>query len=48
VQLAAALEISQKEQDAGFAPVMLISADRALNDAALTEGLAVDNPNSHP
>jgi predicted nucleic acid-binding protein len=48
VQLAAALDINQKEQDAGFAPVTLISADRALNDAALAEGLAVDNPNSHP
>ena len=32
VQLAAALEINQKEQDAGFAPVTLISGDQALND----------------
>ena len=48
VQLATALDLNQKEQDAGFAPVTLISADRALNDAALAEGLAVDNPNSHP
>ena len=40
VQLAAALEINQKEQDAGFAPVTLISADQALNDAATAEGSA--------
>ena len=39
VQLAAALEINQKEQDAGFAPVTLISADQALNDAATANGL---------
>ncbi len=48
VQLAAALDINQKEQDAGFAPVTLISADQALNDAATAEGLAVDDPRAHP
>jgi predicted nucleic acid-binding protein len=48
VQLAAALDINQKEQDAGFAPVTLISADQALNDAATAEGLTVDDPRSHP
>ncbi len=48
VQLAAALEINQREQDAGFAPVMLISADQALNDAAAVEGLLVEDPNLHP
>ncbi|MGO9597042.1 MAG: type II toxin-antitoxin system VapC family toxin [Isosphaeraceae bacterium] len=48
VQLAAALEINQKEQGAGFAPVTLISADQALNDAATVEGLPVDDPNLHP
>jgi predicted nucleic acid-binding protein len=48
VQLAAALDINQKEQDAGFAPVTLISADQALNDAATAEGLIVDDPRSHP
>ena len=47
VQLAAALEINQKEQDAGFAPVTLISADQALNDAATAEGLTVDDSHSH-
>jgi predicted nucleic acid-binding protein len=48
VQLSAALEINQKERDAGFAPVALISADQALNDAATAEGLAVDDPRLHP
>jgi predicted nucleic acid-binding protein len=47
VQLAAALEINQKERDAGFASVTLISADQALNDAATAEGLTVDDPNLH-
>lgn len=31
-----------------FEPLTLISADTALNEAALAEGLIVDNPNSHP
>ena len=48
MQLAAALEIDRKERDAGFAPVTLISADQALNDAARAEGLTVDDPNLHP
>jgi predicted nucleic acid-binding protein len=48
VQLAAALDINQKEQDAGFAPVTLISADQSLNDAATAEGLTVGDPRSHP
>jgi predicted nucleic acid-binding protein len=48
VQLAAALEIRQQHHTAGFAPVTLISADQALNDAATAEGLTVDNPRSHP
>jgi len=48
VQFAAAIEISRKEQDAGFAPVTLISADQELNSAATTEGLAIEDPRSHP
>lgn len=47
VQLAAALEIDRREQDAGFAPVTLVSADQALNAAAVAEGLAVKDPGSH-
>jgi uncharacterized protein len=48
VQLAVALEVNRSHQEDGFGPVTLISADQALNDAATAEGLAVDDPNSHP
>ena len=48
VQLAVALEVNRSHQADGFAPVTLISADKALNDAATAEGLAVDDPNLHP
>ena len=48
VQLAVALEVHRSHQADGFAPVPLISADQALNDAATTEGLTVDDPNHHP
>jgi len=33
---------------AGAPNLTLISADNALNSAAIAEGLAVDNPNHHP
>jgi predicted nucleic acid-binding protein len=48
VQLAVALEVNRSHQADGFGPVTLISADQALNDAATAEGLAVDDPNTHP
>jgi predicted nucleic acid-binding protein len=48
VQLAVALEVNRCHQADGFAPVTLISADQALNDAAMAEGMAVDDPRSHP
>jgi len=48
VQLAVALEVNRIHQAADAGPVTLISADRDLNDAATTEGLAVDDPNAHP
>ena len=48
VQLAVALEVNRSHQADGFAPVTLISADQALNDAATAEGLTVDDPNLHP
>jgi predicted nucleic acid-binding protein len=47
VQLAAALEISDQTKSAGLSSPMLISADLALNVAAVAEGLSVDDPNSH-
>ena len=48
VQLAAALEVNVDRASSGLSAVTLISADAALNAAAATEGLAVDDPNSHP
>jgi predicted nucleic acid-binding protein len=48
VQLAAALEIDRSNQKAGFGAVTLVSADRELNAAAIAEGMAVEDPNSHP
>jgi uncharacterized protein len=48
VQLAAALEINSNRIASGFSAVTLISADAALNAAVVKEGLAVDDPNSHP
>ena len=48
VQLAVALEVNRSHQADGFGPITLISADRDLNAAATAEGLAVDDPNSHP
>lgn len=43
VQLAAALEVQSQ-----IPTTILISGDGDLNAAATTEGLAVDDPNSHP
>jgi len=47
VQLAVALVIQRRRQDAGFGTVTLISADRDLNTAATAEGMTVDDPNTH-
>jgi predicted nucleic acid-binding protein len=48
VQLTAALEVNRQRQAMGLEAVTLVSADRELNTAAQAEGLAVDDPNSHP
>ncbi len=48
VQLAVALEVNRFHQAGGSAPVTLVSADQALNDAAVAEGLTVDDPRTHP
>jgi uncharacterized protein len=40
VQLAAALELNGRWVGAGMGGIILVSADQALNDAALAEGLA--------
>jgi predicted nucleic acid-binding protein len=47
MQLAAALEINERFLAAGQA-ITLVSADVALNNAARTEGLMVEDPNLHP
>lgn len=48
VQLTVSLEVNRLNQDAGFGPVRLISSDRELTNAAIAEGMAVDDPNAHP
>lgn len=48
IQLAAALRIDAEMKSAGSFAITLVSADVALNTAALAEGLAVDDPNTHP
>lgn len=47
VQLAAALELYHHRLSNGLPTPTLISADAALNTAAIAEGLAVDDPNAH-
>ena len=48
VQLAAAIEIHTQRLNAGAAPIVLVSADAALNAVATATGLLVDDPNVHP
>ena len=48
VQLASALEVQKTRQTVGASPIIFVSADNALNQAAQDEGLSVDNPNNHP
>ncbi len=47
-QMAASTTLHQARLAAGLGSLTLISADGELNTAAQTEGLAVDDPNSHP
>lgn len=47
VQLAAALEVNEFCSATRLSAFMLISADVALNAAAVAEGLTVENPNNH-
>jgi predicted nucleic acid-binding protein len=49
VQRAAALELqAQRVAFGGLPPLTFVSADQNLNRAAAAEGLAVDDPNTHP
>ncbi|MEK6287855.1 MAG: type II toxin-antitoxin system VapC family toxin [Acidobacteriota bacterium] len=48
VQLATAVEANQVRDSLGLSKLIFVSADRALNKAALSEALLTDNPNLHP
>lgn len=48
VHLPTALETNVVRRAAGLPPLSVISSDIELNAAAAAEGLAVDDPNSHP
>ncbi len=47
VQLAAALRVHSECTALGLVAT-LVSSDRDLNEAAVAEGMAVENPNTHP
>ena len=48
MQLAAALQANDERISRKLAPLTFVSADTELNNAAQTEGLAVENPNNYP
>jgi predicted nucleic acid-binding protein len=48
IQLASALESNQRVMAAGLSPVIFISADTRLLEAASSEGLATGDPNARP
>lgn len=48
IQLAVALELGNKLSLNNFSSIIFVSADDDLSEAALAEGLTVENPNCHP
>ena len=48
VQLSAALSLNAQGIGIGLGGVVLVSSDQDLNGAAISEGLTVEGPNSHP
>ncbi|MDX2042919.1 MAG: type II toxin-antitoxin system VapC family toxin [Acidobacteriota bacterium] len=48
IQLAAVLLLEEEMTISGIGPLILISADIELNQAAQAEGLLTDDPNQHP
>ncbi len=48
VQLSAALEANDERLGRGLLPLILVSADTELNNAAQAEGLTIENPNNYP
>ena len=47
VQLSAALEANGERVARGLLPLILVSADMELNNAAQAEGLVIENPNNY-
>jgi uncharacterized protein len=48
VHLATAVVVNRRLVGSNLAPLIFLSSDDRLNQAASAEGLAVDNPNHHP
>jgi uncharacterized protein len=48
VQLASAVAANNLRKVNGLSPIIFVSADNALNLAAQSEGLTIDNPNNYP
>jgi predicted nucleic acid-binding protein len=48
VQLAAALAANKERISNRLLPLIMVSADIELNDAAQVEGFTVENPNNYP
>lgn len=48
VHLATAVVANQRLVSSNLAPLIFLSSDDRLNEAASAEGLAIDNPNHHP
>lgn len=48
VQLACAVNLHQLRQQSKLSPIVFVSSDNALNQAAQVEGLTIDNPNNYP
>lgn len=48
VQLATALAAQNERVLNGLSPLVIVSADGELNDAARAEGFNVEDPNDHP
>jgi uncharacterized protein len=47
VQLAAVLKVDTARRSAKLSSLILVSSDLALNNAATSEGLIVEDPNNH-
>jgi uncharacterized protein len=48
VQLAAAMAANNERLLNGLSPLIIVSSDWELNDAARAEGFSVEDPNNHP